>query len=88
MSGLADALAAIRAAPAGTSLAELARRLGVDPDDLDAMVGYWIHRGELTVAPAAGCSDGACAGCPVARRGCAGPRSALALVAVRPAPPR
>lgn len=77
MSELRRVLTEIRAAPPAGGLDELARRLGVCRDELDAMIGYWVHRGELVVEEMAGCTSAGCAGCPMAtaaRGGCTGPR--------------
>lgn len=93
MSQLGRVLTEIRAAPTATSLDELASRLEVSRDDLDAMIGYWVHCGELIVEEISGCAAGSCGGCPLASRpgsGCAGDphRSGPVLVTIRPAPAR
>jgi hypothetical protein len=47
-----------------TSFDELAQQLELSREDLDAIVGYWIHRGELVVEAA--CSLRPCATrCPL-----------------------
>ncbi|MPZ84484.1 MAG: hypothetical protein GEV28_30475 [Actinophytocola sp.] len=87
MSHLARVLAEIRASTTATGLDELARRLGVSRDDLDALIGYWVHRGELVVDETIGCTAGSCHGCALAAGGCAPRRSGPVLVTIRPARP-
>lgn len=71
MTELRTVLDAFRAAPVGTSLDSLARRLGMGRDDLDAALGYWVHLGELVVAEPPSCAGTGCRGCPFStRRGC------------------
>jgi hypothetical protein len=69
MSIMDDVLSAIRSSPT-VSVDELCRRLGLGRDDLDAVVGYWVNRGELVIEPT--CASGSCAGCPLTG-GCAYP---------------
>jgi hypothetical protein len=90
-------LAEIRERPAATSLDELGRRLGLSRDELDAVVGYGLHSGDLVVETITGCAVGSCTQCPVAPSataggsapGCGrdGRRPAPVLVAIRPAVP-
>jgi hypothetical protein len=84
MTQLLRVLAEIRASTATTSLQELAQRLGVSRDDLDVMIGYWVHRGELIVEESAACTTGDCRGCALARRGCTPHQSGPVLVTIRP----
>jgi hypothetical protein len=87
MSQLHRVLAEIRAGAAATSIDDLARRLSIPRDDLDAMIGYWVHRGELMVEGTVSCGGGSCGGCPVAA-GCGSgqfPRRPV-LVTIRPTP--
>lgn len=88
MSPLHRVLAEIRAAPATASLDDLARRLAVSRDELDAMIGYWVHQGELVVEEITGCASSGCASCALAGAGCGGApgRTGAGLVTVRPAP--
>lgn len=69
MTGLRDVLRAVRAAAPGTGPDDLARGLGLDRDELAAMIDYWVRRGELTVEELAGCPPTGCAGCPAAGGG-------------------
>jgi hypothetical protein len=91
MSVLDRVLAELRAAPAGTSLDELARRAEVPREQVDAAVGYWVHSGELVVEEITGCAAGSCAECPVAGAGRSGAgcgdsaRRGPVLVTIRPA---
>jgi hypothetical protein len=76
---LARVLAEIRAAPPGTGLDELARRVGLSRDEADLAVDYWVRRGELVVGEL-GCAATSCAGCPLR-----GPhRSGCGLIAISP----
>jgi hypothetical protein len=68
--GLRAVLAAVRGAPPGAGRDDLARRLGLRRDEFDAMVDYWVHRGELAVDRLGGCPPAGCGGCPVAATGC------------------
>lgn len=63
----------LRAAGTGTGLDEIARRAGVSRDDVDAAVGYWLHRGELS-ARRLDCGPTDCTGCALRAAGC-GPAS-------------
>jgi hypothetical protein len=85
MSQLDRVLAEIRAGARATSIDDLARRLNIPRDDLDAMIGYWVHRGELMVDGTGSCARGSCAGCPVAV-GCGSGQFARrpVLVTIRP----
>jgi hypothetical protein len=91
VSVLRQVLTEIRTARGGTSLNDVARRVGVSRDEVDAMVDYWVRRGRLSVeemgggCPSAGCKscasgDGSEPGC--GRSGPAGP--VLIAVSVRP----
>ncbi len=60
MSALRAVLAAVRAAPPGTGLDAVARQLDLSRDEVEAMVDYWVRRGELTVEPLRSCSGGGC----------------------------
>jgi hypothetical protein len=73
MNELDRVLAAIRAAPAATTMEALARHLGVARDDLDAMVGYWVHRGAVVIEEVPWCASAGCSGCALAGTAC-GPR--------------
>lgn len=78
MSELDRVLTEIQGTPAPKSLNDLARRLDVSRDELDVMIGYWIHRGELVVEEVSCGTSGSCAGCPLTgpagcRRGPTGP---------------
>ncbi|WP_367115008.1 FeoC-like transcriptional regulator [Actinophytocola sp.] len=78
-------LAEIRAARPGTRLDDIARHLDLTRDELDAMIGYWVHRGQLTVAEIGGCPPVGCAGCFLAhagRPGCGRSRPGRSLVAI------
>jgi hypothetical protein len=79
MSQLQRVLNEIRAGAGATSIDDLARRLNIPRDDLDAMVGYWVHRGELLVEGTVNCASGSCAGCPVAV-GCGPGRPVLVTI--------
>jgi hypothetical protein len=75
MSPLDRVLAEIRAGVGPVSATMLARRVGIDLDELDAIVGYWIHRGELAVDEVLPAAD--CGSCPMVAsrrvgRGCSG----------------
>ncbi len=87
MNELTAVLDEMRTAPAATSLDLLARRLGMDRDDVDAAVGYWVHMGELVVEELPSCASTGCGGCPLATdSGCGRtPGRADPLVIVRPA---
>ncbi|MBT8225583.1 MAG: hypothetical protein HKP61_16575 [Dactylosporangium sp.] len=66
MSTLRAVLSAVLTAAPGTGLDDIARGLELSRDEVDAMVGYWERRGELTVDRLLGCSASGCGGCPVA----------------------
>lgn len=92
MSALRQVLTEIRSAPGGTGLNDIARRVGVSRDELDAMVDYWVRRGRLSVeeigggCPAAGCG-GCSAGTADGSPGCGKPVPAgrlLVGLSVRP----
>lgn len=91
MSTLRRVLAEITAARGGTSLDEIARRLGLGRDEVDAMVGYWIRKGRLAAEDiAAACPGGGCGGCAFTRDGgpgCATGRTLLAITPRRPGGP-
>lgn len=70
MSTLRAVLAAVRAARPGTGLDDVARSLGLSRDEVDAMVDFWVRRGELTAEPLRGCpSAGRCGARDGARGG-------------------
>nr|WP_240943038.1 FeoC-like transcriptional regulator [Planosporangium thailandense] len=47
------------------SLDEVARNVGVSRGEVDAMVDYWVRRGQLTVEEIGrGCPGGGCGSCP------------------------
>jgi hypothetical protein len=88
-------LAEIRASRGDVSLTEVARRVGVSRDEVDAMVDYWVSRGALTsteIGRTCGPgTSGGCGGCPSASRtgtpGCGtdGPASPVLLaITARP----
>ncbi|MGW1076288.1 FeoC-like transcriptional regulator [Streptomyces sp. NPDC002537] len=64
MSPLRQVLAAVREANGSVRLDDIARRLGLAPDEVASMVDYWVHRGELTREEVGGgCPSGGCGGC-------------------------
>lgn len=87
MSLLREVLARVRTAAPGTGLDDIARGLGVTRDEVDAMVEYWVRRGELVVDELGSCSSGGCGGCRFSAQdgGCyrPAPRSGPVLVAIR-----
>jgi hypothetical protein len=72
LSVLDRVLAEFRNGTAAMSLDELARRMRLPRDQVDAAVGYWVHSGELVAEQVAGCAAGSCTACPVARAGRSG----------------
>lgn len=87
MSVLREVLAQVRTAPAGTGLDDIARGLSVSRDELNAMVEYWVRRGELVVDQLSSCASGYCGGCCLRGQGggCRrpAPRSGPVLLAIR-----
>lgn len=73
MSPLRQVLAEIVASPGERSLNDIAQRLDLSRDEVEAMVEYWVSRGRLTVDQiGGGCPPGGCGGCGVAGQpGCA-----------------
>jgi hypothetical protein len=81
---LARVLAEIRAAPPGTGLDAVARRVGLSRGEVDLAVDYWVRRGELAVGEVGcattSCAATSCAGCPLR-----GPhRSGRGLITISP----
>lgn len=74
MSPLRRVLAEITAARGGgVSLDDVARRVGVTRDEVDAMVDYWVRRGRLSVEEIGrACPSGGCGGCAMGRNGAPG----------------
>ena len=69
-------------------LDDIAERLGLSRDEVDAMVEYWVRRGRLSLEEVGGCPAGGCSGCgPKKRAGCAGPGTAPLLVTIMARPP-
>lgn len=63
-SPLRAVLAAVRSAGPGVGLDEIAKRLDLSRDEVDAMVGYWEERGVLSVTRlGGGCVSARCADC-------------------------
>ncbi len=91
MSALRRVLAEITAARGGTSLDEIARRLDLGRDEVDAMVGYWIRKGRLSADDiAAACPGGGCGACVLGRDGgpgCGPGRDGPTLLAIIPRRP-
>jgi hypothetical protein len=89
MSMLRQVLARVRAGPPGTGLDDIARGLGVTRDEVDAMVEYWVRRGELVMDELSSCASGGCGGCRFSAQGDGcyrpAPRSGPTLVAIRSA---
>lgn len=89
MSMLRQVLARVRTAVPGSGLDDIARGLGVTREEVDAMVEYWVRRGELVVDELSSCASGGCGGCRFSGQGGAcfrpAPRSGPALVAIRSA---
>ena len=63
-------LDAVRTAGPGTGLDDIARRLGLRRDDVDAAIGYWLCRGELSTRRV-DCASTGCPQCPLRSTGCA-----------------
>ncbi|MEN8652567.1 FeoC-like transcriptional regulator [Streptomyces sp. 21So2-11] len=63
MNPLRDVLAAVETAPAGSTLAGIARDLGISRDEVEAIVEYWAGRGRLRVSAMAPCPPTGCSGC-------------------------
>ncbi|MGC1210875.1 MAG: FeoC-like transcriptional regulator [Micromonospora sp.] len=91
MSVLRDVLRRVRTAAPGRGLDDIARDLGISRDEVDAMVDYWVRRGELVVDELSSCASGSCGSCRLSGRGgdCyrPAPRSGPALVRIGPPPP-
>ncbi|MFC9994857.1 FeoC-like transcriptional regulator [Nocardia sp. NPDC127526] len=65
MSALREVLAEITAARGGVGLDDVARRIGVSRNEVDAMVDYWVRKGRLSAEPVtSGCPADGCGGCP------------------------
>jgi hypothetical protein len=60
VSALRAVLAAVLEARPGTGLDDIARRLELSRDEVEAMVDYWARRGVLSVQRLRGCPGGAC----------------------------
>ncbi|WP_433352653.1 FeoC-like transcriptional regulator [Microtetraspora malaysiensis] len=86
MSALRRVLEEITAARGGTSLDEIARRLEISRDEVDAMVSYWIRKGRLSADDiAAACPSGGCGGCALGddgKPGCGTRRDGPVLLAI------
>lgn len=64
MSALRAVLAEVRGASDPTTLDAIARRLQLGRDEVEAMVDYWVGRGQLAVVElATHCPANSCGGC-------------------------
>jgi radical SAM superfamily enzyme YgiQ (UPF0313 family) len=63
VSPLRQVLREIRSA-GSASLDDVARAVGVNRDEVDAMVDYWVRRGQLSIEEIGrGCPGGGCGSC-------------------------
>ncbi|MGH4028999.1 FeoC-like transcriptional regulator [Actinomycetota bacterium Odt1-20B] len=77
---LRQVLAEVRAARGSVRPADIAARVGLAPDEAEAMIDFWVRRGELTREEVGGgCPPAGCGGCALVQA-CGGP----ALAARRP----
>jgi hypothetical protein len=54
-------------------LDDVAKAVGVSRDEVDAMVDYWVRRGQLSVEEIGrGCAGGGCGSCPSGNDGAPG----------------
>ncbi|NBM20479.1 FeoC-like transcriptional regulator [Streptomyces sp. GC420] len=70
MNNLRAVLARVEAGRPGTTLAGIARELGIGRDEVEAIVDYWVGRGRLEVNTMASCPASGCAGCRLRSTGC------------------
>ncbi|MFE0107041.1 FeoC-like transcriptional regulator [Streptomyces sp. NPDC059009] len=90
-SPLRQVLAEVRATQGSVRPADIAARVGVDPDEAEAMIDFWVRRGELTREEVSGgCPPAGCGGCALVQAcGGGGPAARAAhrplLLTVRPA---
>ncbi|MGI5162462.1 FeoC-like transcriptional regulator [Microbispora sp. H10830] len=86
MSALRRVLEEITAARGGVSLDDIARRLGLGRDEVDAMVEYWVRKGRLSSDDiAAACPSGGCGTCALGddgKPGCGTRRDGPVLLAI------
>lgn len=45
------------------SVADLARKLQIDPGALEGMINFWVRKGRIAAGSVEGCASGGCGNC-------------------------